>query len=379
MYTQKVSDAIFTEKRIKKVTTKIAFEMSLKQEVESCSNFLSRLIPVTCHAFLQSAHLAYAKHLPLVISPDILWLTIIQGVSIHINNNFESMRSKFVNFAGKQEIKIRNDTLIKGAMENPWMNVFDDFSKVIKDRIGFDNHSRLVVGFSTTGIIEKAVNEIMLMDIVKNYFDYTVRTKCCIPTVIIEGISEDYILIEKKVKEIGQAYDLSWWTERIIPLLDRIAKNCSGNQDKELWGNWYKLKIPGSGGPYITGYIINFFPYLLNNSDGKYTRKNEFSSNLTSDAFPASLCNVPFKWEYYEKIYSMNFIAGFVGLFQDKKTFAISPKIGWAVVDKNAQKDRDFFRVCEICKQELPYYEIQDAEPTRKKSTYDKAICFDCD
>jgi len=335
MFSQKVSDIPVAENLIEEISVISAFERMLERKVESCSNFLEKIILSPYHAFLHSSHIAYDEHRPLVISPDILWLTIIQGVSIHINNNAELMRRKFVDFEGKQEIIVINNNLIKGAMENPWTDVFDQFSKEIKNRIGVENHSRLITKFSTTGIVEKAANEIMLMDIVKSYFDLTVLTLCGIPEVILEGTSKDYFLIRDKVKEIGQEYDLIWWTDQIIPLIERIARNILGNQDSDLWKNWYKLS-GGSGGDKISGHIIKFFPYIKDwRNNHKFTLKNTFDYGLAVDVFPTSLCSVPFLWKYYTQQFKMDFVTGLIGVTQDKKTKAVRAKVGWAVAENN--------------------------------------------
>lgn len=167
--------------------------------------------------------------------------------------------------------------------------------------------------------MEKAANEIVLMDAVKSYFEYTVRTLCGIPEVILEGTAEDYALIREKAENIGNEYDLNWWMRKLLPVLDRITDVASGQEDTALWKNWYKLG-GGSGGPYISGHITRFYPYLKNwHDENKYTLKNSFQS-LTSDQMPAGLCQVPFKWEYFMiTVYDMAFISGFVGVTQDKK------------------------------------------------------------
>ncbi|KAH0802665.1 DUF4419 domain-containing protein [Histomonas meleagridis] len=47
---------------------------------------------------------AYKRHYPFTLSPDIVWLLILQGFSRHINNNSEKFRSSFVDFQGKKEL-----------------------------------------------------------------------------------------------------------------------------------------------------------------------------------------------------------------------------------------------------------------------------------
>src|SRR5579885_1546412 len=59
------------------------------------------------HNLLATVNTAYDNHLPLVFSPDHIWLLIAQGLSQHINNNAEELRHQFVNFEGKLKIIVR--------------------------------------------------------------------------------------------------------------------------------------------------------------------------------------------------------------------------------------------------------------------------------
>ena len=126
-------------------------------------------------------------HRPIVLSPDMIWLLIAQGFAIHVNEHAEEMRSHFVSHEGKKKIVVIRHEFIKGSLENPWENVFDEFSTHIRREIGDTNHELIVSQFSTTGVIEKAVNEVVLMDSMKAYFKYIVYTRCGIPEVRLEG------------------------------------------------------------------------------------------------------------------------------------------------------------------------------------------------
>jgi hypothetical protein len=380
MISYKVSDVKIAVEPVEEMPVKKAIQFTLKKEVESCSNFSESIIPAPYHALVHASHMAYGGHRPLVLSPDILWLTIAQGLSNHVNSNAELLRKKFVNFEGKQKIKVLNNVLRKGVLENPWPDVFEQFSKEIMNRIGRDNHKNIVQTFTTTGLVEKAANELVLMDAMKSYFDYCVRTLCGIPEVILEGTAEDYALIKEKAENIGNEYGMEWWMEKLLPVLTRIADVAAGQEDTDLWENWYKVS-GGSGGPYISGHITNFFPYLKNWREGnKCSKRNEFNErgHITSDEFPSSLCQVPFVWEYFDQVFNMFFISGFVGITQDKKTMAVRPKIGWAVMDKDAPNDTNYFRICEVCKKEQPWQEIVGARETLEDSDYKKPICRNC-
>ena len=55
---------------------------------------------------LKGYYKAYAYHIPICISRDILWMLFIQGISRHINLNSEKLRNKFVNFDEKKALVV---------------------------------------------------------------------------------------------------------------------------------------------------------------------------------------------------------------------------------------------------------------------------------
>ena len=248
---------------------------------------------------------------------------------------------------------------MKGSPENPWSEVFGEFSAQIKKHIGEENHSNIVASFSTTGPIERAANEIVLMDSLKSYFEYKFQTLCGIPEVKLEGTTEDWNELSNRAKVLGRTYDLGWWTNHIAPTLERIARNVAGEDDPELWNSIYKIDNM-SGGPYINGWIVDFFPYLQTTGfvhkerdelvedfedvfanrdhfrEEKIEKRNWLFSGgrghgITTESLPGSLCSAPFKWQYLDRHYEMEFVAGFIGYTQNLQDFAVRPKIGWAV------------------------------------------------
>lgn len=55
------------------------------------------------HPLVQAVHLAFSDHRPLVLTPDCIWLTIVQGFGQHVNENAEALRGRIVHHEGKKE------------------------------------------------------------------------------------------------------------------------------------------------------------------------------------------------------------------------------------------------------------------------------------
>ena len=159
------------------------------------------------HAFVSAVNLAYAQHYPLVLSPDAIWMCVAQALSQHINTNAEKLRNMFVEHEGKKELAVKRDDFVKGSPDNPWPEVFDEFSEQIRKHVGDKTHYLLTPEFSTTGPTEKAAAQVVLMDSFKEYFTFGLHTRCGIPEITLEGTVDDWKKLRDKALGLAQ-YDL---------------------------------------------------------------------------------------------------------------------------------------------------------------------------
>lgn len=330
---QKYNVAKSTIDHISKFTNK-------QYEAASC-NTPSIIENQYCNGFLQAIHSAYANHYPLILSPDDIWTAICIAFSTHVSLHAEELREHFVAHEGKLLLNSDN-AYTKGSPDNDWTLTFDDFSKQIRDHIG-DNHKLLVSNFSTTGVMEKAVSELTLMNTVRHYFDYRCTTCCGIPSITLLGTTEDWTSIKDRVEKLSK-FNLEWWTVGLSRVMDQFILASQGNADVKFWDNILKIS-GGSGGPFISGWINVFFPYLRGDRINKFSFGNDLSyrtgsttSNIgvsfghnTTDSFPSGLCNTPFVWNYYGQLFDYEFVSGFVGVYQDPETLALRPSLGFTV------------------------------------------------
>lgn len=295
------------------------------------------------HPLVQAAFLAWNDHYPLVITPDAIWLTIAQGLARHIELNAEALRPRFVDFAGKKLLEVRRDTFVKGSVENDWPGCFTEFSDQLAGFIG-KKRDLIVADFSTTGPIERAASEIVLMDAMRSYFDYRVMTLCGLPCVRIEGTAADWKNIQRRVVALSE-FAPAWWVTPLAYVTEKIVKTINGDRDTRFW----RRLISGdhdSGKLAITGWINVFFPYIQKR-DGQIAPNRVLSeshgyASVTSpqephyapglDEFPGGLSSVPFTWNYYDSDIPMRFLGGLVGTAQDADQF-LRPVCGWAVAE----------------------------------------------
>jgi hypothetical protein len=301
------------------------------------------------NGFAQAVYLAYAHHFPLSLSPDDVWLAIAQGFAIHVLQNAEKFRERFApgSAAGTKEvIRIHRDRFVKGSPDNDWPGVFDEFSQKVGERIGLEKLRLVRSDFSTTGPIEKAASEIVLLEGMKNYFDYLLTTRCGIPEITLTGTPTDWRNIRLRAQALGE-YDLSWWIEGLLPTLDQFIRASEGQADPIFWQSLCKDIRQGSGGPYVTGWINQFFPYVHKYDGSFLTNKGSFgpdlqrlSNGINPCQFPSGLSNAPFIWKYLAQELPMEFLGGFVGTHQDPTSLQVRPAIGWLVKSRSEAPQR---------------------------------------
>lgn len=329
---------------------------------------ISESIIQTNH-FLLMLQLAFNGHKPIVITPDDIWLLICHGVSEHIKLHSDDFKGVF-SINEKQTILVRRNDFVIGE-DNPWEEVFPEFTKEIQKSVTEDLYSDFVLNFSTSSAKEINAFEIAFMDSMSNYFDYEFISLCGIPEIELKGTVEDYFKILDALEGLRK-YNLSWWVDQIIPCIDNFVKAFQGKVDNTFWNSIYKENNI-SGGPFITGWIAKFFPYVraeiyerhgVIDYDVQSVSKSqivktikvddlEFGDelkihnvliknprliadeeySLTLDHFPLGISSVSFKWIFIGKELKMNFASGFIGITESESN-QLKTDINWVVIKK---------------------------------------------
>lgn len=363
--TFKVSDVKLAKKPLTLTETKELIEARVYAEVEDFHSEHDKLVKSEIHPVIYAAQRAFNDHRPLTLSPDIFWLMISQGVATHIKANPEKMRDYLVDFEGKKTLRVREDSFVKGSKENDWPKVFPQFVKQIKENSKKNDLVDILNGkFSTTTSVEQVAFQVSIMDTYSNFFDYDLDSFCGIPSITLQGSPEDWQLLIEKTEALAK-YDLDWWVKDLTPILKKIHESSKGQVDKFFWESFFKYHSR-SGGDKLTGWLIKFFPYFK--FGAKYERNeyigqdldkiyaeavkkaskylkgkdkcrdfemlgsfiDEKAAGLSPTVFPSGMSVVPFKWNYLDKTYNMEFLAGFIGLSQ-KEDLGLKPELCWAV------------------------------------------------
>jgi hypothetical protein len=293
------------------------------------------------HGLLGAAHLAYAEHLPLVLSPDAIWITIAQAVARHVDANAESLRSSLVRHEGQLEIDVRRDHFVRGA-ENDWSDAVDELAHKLVPHIG-GRHDLFVTDFSTTTPTIRAASQICLLSGMQRFFSYSVSSLCGIPSVVLEGTPEDWANVRGRVEALADL-GLADWVRVLTPIADQLHAASVGEVDERFWQRIYK-PIHASGGDEVTGWINALFPFLDDEGvepnpaiaswmDGDLRPEARRGPHLSE--FPIGLSHAPFAWNYLGDVLPMTLGAGAFGVAQDEH--GVRPALGWVVAPRTVAR-----------------------------------------
>lgn len=285
------------------------------------------------HPFMRSLYAAYAEHRPIVLSPDMIWLLILQGFSRHVNYNSAKMSVLLGMDKEKVELKLEYQSdFLEGGYE-VWENAVLDFEAALRGHMGNEFMDKLLPDFSTTGHREYIAGMISVMDSLKPFFRYLIDVCVCgIPAISLEGQQEDWIHLREKSLALKK-YELDWWINELEPILNQFIHAFDAEIDMDFWRNIFKIHKPQMCGDpeKIDGWITQFFPY------DRFGRRRAGEVILDINDLPEEVLKVDFSLrlispERTEEL-PMQLISGFVGAEQKESDFSLRPYISWMVAE----------------------------------------------
>eukprot|EP00048_Salpingoeca_helianthica_P010353 m.148890 g.148890 ORF g.148890 m.148890 type:complete len:430 (-) comp15063_c4_seq4:1026-2315(-) len=308
---------------------------------------------------------SFYDHYPLKLSPDAIWFTVAQGFSKFVAKNAEELRHKFVNFEGKKKLEIKRPGFVLGSPANDWPGVFPEFSSLIAENIGAETAALIEGSFSTTTVTDRLASNIVLMDTMQHYFEYSMACGCGIPSIELLGTLADWELVLAKATRLKDysltpESELSLWLAELLPVLEHFVQAARGTPDIAFWGSVCNL-MGGSGmpGKPITGWIQVFFPYIRSDefnrsltewrqayreataagpdaalkAAGSRRFGDRYARGVSLDSLPSSIASAPVQYRDLPSgtIHPMTFYSGLTSLHQDPDG-SLSLRSGWAVV-----------------------------------------------
>ena len=362
LYPEKKPRYNFEKSSLKNLVNKdtLAFSFNEKDELA----YINSKTPV-----LNGFYLAHSNHYPIRIKPDHIWLLIIQAFSNHVNVNAEILRDLFVDFDGKETLKVNYPL---SSIEQVDKKILENFSEQINSQmeefLGEEVIETLTPNFTTTDYNSTIICKISIMGAFKKYFKYEMHLcGCGVPYIILEGTAEDYEKIIAKAKKL-EKYDFAWYINRIIPHIQKMVDAKKGNIDIKYFKNFiqddkiteYVSGLSGDKGyniqvPILKGWILNFFAYysevkLEDYYDEEIEKNNVEVPRFLDDSIKVKhfeklanqMLNVPFDIvdEVHKKTYNMKYSVGFIGCDQNKNN-EVFPVTGWIVSPRTKEEEKN--------------------------------------
>jgi hypothetical protein len=216
------------------------------------------------NAFIQ----AYNHHKTLRLRPDDIKLQFLMVISTFINNNAEMMRPFFVDHKGKKELTVFFNVFRPNQ-------IFGEFGRQLEENIKcpeFAKHYKHK--FSTTTEMISVVNNLTLMNTLKEYFEFTMICMCGIPSIVLEGTQEDWKQLKQTYeyfKGITGKYELKEWYNHFDVIMDMFIEMrmlqesgtiTAPTHIAKMWERVISYIPVGSGGDTeLGGWVRLFCPY----------------------------------------------------------------------------------------------------------------------
>lgn len=298
---------------------------------------------------------AYDKHYSLILSPDIIWLLISQGIATQINENAERLRDRLVDFEGQKTLTIRfeGDGLMKH--DEYWEWIIPAFSDSIDKNIKAQLSDLMVCNFSTTGLVERISSQITMMESVKKFFKYEIlESGCGIPDITILGTPDDWKNIRSRLSRLDDL-DLGWWRERLEPVIDEFVNASQGDVNREFWLDMVDQYSPEKRVPAFcgwdgvtpaeySGWFTVFFPFItveISGQAARIERTPEIVTHNTKVCPEIKKVDVKYTWKDplsgTEEVHYLELWAGFIGMEMDWENYTLKPIVSWLMREKDSK------------------------------------------
>ena len=126
---------------------------------------------------------------------------------------------------------------------NDWASVVDgkpdDFLVQISKNLVTGLEQELLPAFSQVTPTENIAIKMTIMDACKKFFSFKCGTDCGFPSITLEGSEQDWLNLrenaEKLILNRCKKDFAQWWSESLLPLLDKILeerKNVQSGQEE---------------------------------------------------------------------------------------------------------------------------------------------------
>jgi hypothetical protein len=181
-----------------------------------------------------------------------------------MERNYEALRHLFVSHLGKQTLTVHKSG-------RPWSVTIDDFRSKIQENVRTSWLSDWISpGFSTSTVEDERTATILMMGVMKGYFQYVIDDTCGIPSITLLGRRQDWQRLIDKIDRLSSFGEQpSNYAKRLRPLLSRFVRTFDdpmSTESNDFWSQIVHAKVKHEsccGRPplqyMVSGWILGFF------------------------------------------------------------------------------------------------------------------------
>jgi hypothetical protein len=189
----------------------------------------------------------WADHLGIVITPDIIWFTILSEFASLVKANPETYRALFTDSSEKKEIRIQSYGMSNMSLER--------FADVLKSSVPTDTS----LYFPEFGLTKNSAYAFYatFCDLCSPYYNYSMLL-CGFPLIDVKGTIDDWKVLKKHWDKLKTIINENVkWKNNVSYILDTITENFS---NQAWWKTIFSLKKCGSGHQTtVSGWFSSLF------------------------------------------------------------------------------------------------------------------------
>ncbi len=222
----------------------------LKEQTQELEPICNNLVGTDFHAnYLEYLEKCWANHYGVVMTPDILWHTLMSEAVLIVAENSKKYATLFTTTPEqKQTIIVPSASLVEMPL--------DILTDAIKPLLPTDPEVFLP-DFSTSNRRSRFARLALFADLVSPYYNYMMY--CCgIPYVDVRGEVKEYEDVARRWQEIGKLLSGNEeYFQKTGNVLNRIVKEFDS---VDLWKDMFRLKTCGSGSQNeLYGWFTDLF------------------------------------------------------------------------------------------------------------------------
>ncbi len=287
------------------------------------------------HAFLDAFVTAWNEHRAVRLSPDAVWMLLLEGLLTVVRENPDSVRREMVfHDTGKVRLDAKLGEDFPSQMDRceAWEEVASQLLDSMDRHTVGHRERNLHPQFSTTTPTRALAAKIRILELYQDYFDYSGSVGCGIPSIHLEGTPTDWKQLRSQVKSLF-IRSTRTWLEGLIPVLDQFVAASEGKPNAAFWTAFVRFRPAGhdcGDVDQLDGWITRLVQRPAIESDDSTNLAPRWEERLWLQRLQNDHGSLPFVLREGREKRSFQFVSGFSGVRQDPDG-ALAPELGWAV------------------------------------------------